>query len=466
MIPRTFHIVTFGCQMNVNDSFWLARELRRRGFMESAPEAAGVVIVNTCSVREKPELKVYNALARLSRAARHTPGAFGVVAGCVAAQLGSEFFKRFPWVRLVAGGDGLPMVPESVERLLAEPGLRLDLTAFTETYEERDAAVEVGAVPSAFVNIMQGCDNFCAYCIVPYVRGRQKSRQPEAVLEECRAWLAAGVREITLLGQNVNAYGLDRSRNRPTLSFAALLRRVAELPGLERLRIVTPHPKDFSEEDVELFGSLSVLCPRLHLPLQAGSDAILSRMGRRYDSRRYVALVDALRRSRPDLALSTDLIVGFPGETEADFQATLRMMERADFMSGFSFCYSDRPGTAASRMADKVPAPVKAERLQRLQALQEELSGRWLRSRVGLRTSVLLEKPAPRQSDGADKSSEERWQGRDPWGDAVNVTLAAGSARPGSLVPVRIVRAGRHSLHAEREEAASQQTAFRQEGAL
>ncbi len=456
MTPRTFHILTFGCQMNVNDSAWLGRELRRRGFVETRPETAGVLIVNTCSVREKPERKVCEALARLRHVSRNTPGAFCVAAGCVAVQLGETLFGRFPQVRLVTGGDGLPMVPDAVERLLREPDLRLDLTAFTESYAERDPAVDTGEVASAFVNIMQGCDNFCAYCIVPYVRGRQKSRRPEAVLEECRAWLAAGVREITLLGQNVNAYGLDGGRRNPHIgSFADLLRRTAELPGLERLRMVTPHPKDFGAEEAALFGELPVLCPRLHLPLQAGSDRVLARMGRRYDGRRYLELVEALRRYRPELALSTDLIVGFPGETEADFQDTLRLMREADFMASFSFCYSDRPGTAASRMPDKIPAEVKAERLQRLQALQDELAGTWLRSRVGVRTTVFLEKPASRQPEPVSGADNVRcWQGRDPWGDTVLVTLDNTGARPGLSVPVRIVRAGRHSLYAEAEDAA------------
>ncbi len=451
MTPRTFHVLTFGCQMNVNDSAWLSRELRRRGLVESPPETAGVLIVNTCSVREKPERKVYQALARLRHASRHTPGAFCVVAGCVAVQLGEALFRRFPQVRLLTGGDGLPLVPDAVERLMREPDLRLDLTAFTESYAERDPAVEAGDVASAFVNIMQGCDNFCAYCIVPYVRGRQKSRRPEAVIEECRAWLAAGAREITLLGQNVNAYGLDGGRRNPQIgSFAELLRRTAALPGLERLRMMTPHPKDFGAEETALFGELPVLCPRLHLPLQAGSDRILARMGRRYDGRRYLELVEALRRSRPDLALSTDLIVGFPGETEADFQDTLRLMREAGFMASFSFCYSDRPGTAASRMPDKLPAEVKADRLQRLQALQDELAGTWLRGRVGVRTTVLLERPASRRPETANGSDDVRWwQGRDPWGDTVLVPTNAADVRPGLSVPVRIVRAGRHSLYAE-----------------
>ncbi len=466
MPVNTFHIITFGCQMNVNDSLWLARSLQRLGFVETPLERARVIILNTCSVRDKPEQKVYSALGRIRHATRKTAGAFAVVAGCVAQQIGTGFFSRFPQVRLVVGSDGLIMAPQAIVRLCKEPELRLDYTDFSEKYLERDPALpeQGGPSPCAFVNIMQGCDNFCAYCIVPYTRGRQKSRTSIAVLDECRAVLDNGAREITLLGQNVNAFGLDRQGERES-SFADLLRRVAELPGLRRLRFVTPHPKDFSSELVALFAELPVLCPRLHLPLQAGSDTVLAGMRRRYDQAGYLRLVDALRQARPDLALSTDLIVGFPGESEEDFQETLRMLDTVSFMSSFSFAYSDRPGTLASRFTGKISAEVKAERLERLQAKQDILSARWLADRVGMETSVLLEgtsrkqfvsvppdreQPRPMACDTdsghTEKGEMESWQGRDPWGDVVNVCLPQGTGQPGVLLPVRVIAAKRHSL--------------------
>ena len=450
MAHGTFHILTFGCQMNVNDSFWLSRSLQRRGFVESALEQAEVVILNTCSVRDKPEQKVYAALGRIKYETRKVPGAFAVVAGCVAQQIGAGFFERFPQVRLVVGGDGLAMAPDAIERLHADPSLRLNLTDFSEVYPERDPALpahgEAGDMPpAAFVNIMQGCDNFCTYCIVPFTRGRQKSRSVAAILDECRSLVDSGAKEITLLGQNVNAYGLDKHAAADT-SFADLLRKVAELPGLARLRFVTPHPKDLSEDVIAMFGEMPNLCPRLHLPLQAGSDRVLARMNRKYDMARDLELVRGLRAARPDIALSTDLIVGFPGETKEQFEETLDAVRTVNFMSSFSFCYSDRPGTAASRHGDKVDPAEKLRRLERLQALQEDLSAAWLRERVGCRTELLLE-GVSRKQDGGDDT--ESWQGRDPWGDAVNVTLPAGAGHAGLLLPVRIVAAKRHSLAAE-----------------
>ena len=443
---RTFHILTFGCQMNVNDSDWLGRALRQRGFVEAPLGEATVTIINTCSVREKPELKVYSALGRVRHETKRTPDAFAVVAGCVAQQIGKEFFDKFPQVRLVTGGDGLAAAPDAIERLCAEPGLKISLVDFSESYPERAAELGDSPVPPvAYVNIMQGCDNYCAYCIVPYTRGRQKSRATGAVLDECRALLGHGAQEICLLGQNVNSFGQDKAGDGTT--FAQLLRQAAALPGLARLRFLTPHPKDFSPEVMAAFGELDNLCPRLHLPLQAGSDTVLRNMGRKYDSSRFLDIVRGLRAARPDMAFSSDIIVGFPGETEEDFLATCRMLEEVGFMSSFSFCYSDRPGTRAELLPDKIPQDVKLERLARLQAKQEELGQRWLQSRQGQDTVVLLEgmsrnAPAAR----SEAALEEHWQGRDPYGATVNVSLAQGVGRVGLLLPVHITTAKRHTL--------------------
>jgi tRNA-2-methylthio-N6-dimethylallyladenosine synthase len=437
-----FHIITFGCQMNVSDSDWLARSLLQRGYAPSSLEEADLVILNTCSVREKPERKVYSALGRIAQATRPNAGTLVALAGCVAQQLGESVFDSFPQVRLVLGSDGLAFAPDAIERLRAEPDTRLCFADFTDSYAERPPAITPGVKPagaSAFVNIMQGCDNFCAYCIVPATRGRPKSRAAGAVLAECRAWLEAGAKEITLLGQNVNAFGRDGADKGE--GFAGLLRQVAALPGLERLRFITPHPKDFSPDLVRAFGELERLCPRLHLPVQAGSDRVLARMGRKYDRAHYLKHVRDLRAARPDMAFSTDIIVGFPGEREEDFQDTLSIVEEAGFMSSFSFCYSDRPGTAAAGMPDKLDAGSKLERLARLQALQERLSGAWLQGRAGSDSVLLLEGASRRAAD-----TGEAWQGRDPYGVVVNIALPAGSATPGDLVPVRISEAKKHSL--------------------
>ena len=441
MRERSYHIITFGCQMNVHDSLWLGRVLQRRGFAEGSLEEAQVVVVNTCSVREKPEQKVMSALGRIRQATNSNPDVLVVVTGCVAQQLGEELFRQ-PQVRLVAGSDGIASAPEAIERLLAEPDRKLSLLDFTSSYEEREEGVRAPSGPVAYVNIMQGCDNFCAYCIVPYTRGRQKSRLTAAVLDDCRKALEDGAREICLLGQNVNAFGRDKHGD--GVSFADLLRQVAALPGLLRLRYVTPHPKDMGPEDVALFGELPNLCPRLHLPLQAGSDAVLVRMGRKYDAARYIELTDALRAARPDIALSTDLIVGFPGESEEDFQQTLALMRRCGFMSSFSFCYSDRPGTRASRFLDKIAPDVQQDRLLRLQALQEELGQAWLDARIGQGTDVLIEGES-RRDDSSD--GLRSWQGRDPYGALIHVGLpSADGDMTGRMVRVRLTEAKKHSL--------------------
>ncbi len=444
-----FHCITFGCQMNVNDSQWIGRALVSRGFQEQSLEEADVVLINTCSVREKPEQKVHSALGRVRQA---NPRAVVGVAGCVAQQLGADLMRRHAQVRLVAGSDGVANVPDAFVRLLAEPDLRLAFVDFTPAFPDRDPCLGPGQTPggpTAFVNIMQGCDNFCAYCIVPYTRGPRKSRSARSVLDECRAWIAQGASDITLLGQNVNVFGQDHlpAAQGDGKAFPDLLRAAAALPGLTRLRFVTPHPRDFSAETVAAFAELPQLCPRLHLPLQSGSDSVLERMGRGYTRARYLDLVARLRAARPDIALSTDVIVGFPGETEAEFAATLDLMEEAGFMSSFSFVYSDRPGTRASAMTDKVPREVGLERLERLQNAQDARSAAWLQSLVGKTTEILLEAPSPRQDlalADAGECAETFWQGRDPWGDAVHVRLAAGA--PGLLTPVAITGAKKHSL--------------------
>ncbi|WP_337529583.1 tRNA (N6-isopentenyl adenosine(37)-C2)-methylthiotransferase MiaB [Desulfovibrio sp.] len=426
----------------MHDSQWLARALEARGFCEAPLEEARVVVVNTCSVREKPEQKVMSTLGRIRQVTGNSPRVLVAVTGCVAQQLGEKLFSR--QVRLVAGSDGISGAPQAIERLLDEPALRLSLLDFTSHYVEREPGADTPSAPVGFVNIMQGCDNFCAYCIVPYTRGRQKSRLTPAILDECRHLLDRGAREITLLGQNVNAFGRDTHGD--GVSFATLLEKVAALPGLKRLRYVTPHPKDMGPEDAAAFANIPQLCPRLHLPLQAGSDAVLKRMGRKYDSARYLELVASLRDARPDIALSTDLIVGFPGETEEDFAATLELMRASDFMSSFSFCYSDRPGTRASRFLDKIAPDVQQDRLLRLQALQEELSQRWLDARVGQECEVLLENASRREA--TDDDSLQSWQGRDIYGALVHVPLPAGD-HTGRLVNARIVEAKKHSLVAE-----------------
>ncbi len=446
-MQQAFHILTFGCQMNFNDSSWLERSFLQRGFVPAPLQEATVIVVNTCSVREKPEQKVYNTLRKIQAETRQTPGAFVVVAGCVAQQIGSGFFEKFPQVRLVCGGDGIKDVPNSVEKLFQDPQLRLCLVDFSQAYPERDAAInKQSSLPVAHVNIMQGCDNYCAYCIVPYTRGPQKSRNSAAILQECQELVAHGTREICLLGQNVNAFGKDDKGD--GTSFASLVTSIAQIAGLERLRFMTPHPKDITLEDIAAFGALPNLCPHIHLPMQAGSDAVLTAMGRKYTAGRFLEIVAALREACPQISFSSDIIVGFPGESEDDFLQTLEMMEKVNYRSTFSFCYSDRPGTRASLMPMKVDAQIMLERLHRLQQKQDSLTEAWLLQREGAQCTVLLESQSKK---GADNTSEVFWQGRDPHGVTVNVPLAPGVGKAGLLVPVRIVQAKKHTLMGQQE---------------
>ncbi|WP_272701357.1 tRNA (N6-isopentenyl adenosine(37)-C2)-methylthiotransferase MiaB [Desulfovibrio sp. Fe33] len=441
-----FHITTFGCQMNVHDSQWLARALESRGWEETGEEDAQVYILNTCSVREKPEQKVYSELGRVAAHLKRDENVFAAVGGCVAQQVGKGFFDRFPFVRLVFGSDGIAGAPNALERIAGGKDDRVALLDFVTLYEEReqpDEPVALGDTRQAFVNIMQGCDNFCSYCIVPYTRGRQKSRTPDAILDECRALIDSGVREITLLGQNVNSFGLDKGG--VGVSFAELLRSVAAIPGLDRLRFTTSHPKDIAEEVVRAFGELPNLCPSLHLPMQAGSDRVLKAMRRKYDIERYLSIVDGLRKARPDISLTTDLIVGFPGETEEDFRQTLEMVERVGFESSFSFKYSDRPGVAAVNMEPKVPAEEASERLLRLQTLQNNITRKCLKNQLGARTDAFIE-GLSRMQDGESIS----WKGRDPAGRIVNVSMEETAGLTGMMVPVEIKEAKKHSLVGER----------------
>ncbi|MBU1001212.1 MAG: tRNA (N6-isopentenyl adenosine(37)-C2)-methylthiotransferase MiaB [Proteobacteria bacterium] len=446
---KTFHITTFGCQMNVHDSDWLARALMARGWRAAPEDEATALIINTCSVRDKPEQKVYSLVGRLEHYCRKDSSKFVAVGGCVAQQVGQGFFERSDHVRLVFGTDQTGQVPESLDRLYRGETQRLAMLDFEEGFKLRKFHLpEDGPVShlpgQAFVNIMQGCDNFCAYCIVPYVRGRQKSRSSEDVLSEVRALAGHGVRELTLLGQNVNSFGLDKQGD--GTSFAQLLFRVAEVPGIRRLRFTTSHPKDLAPEVINAFGELSNLCPTLHLPMQAGSDRILSAMGRGYDMTRYLGLVDALRGVRPGMTLTTDLIVGFPGETEDDFLETLEAVRHVGFESSFSFIYSDRPGTRSVRMTPKVDRDVAQERLLRLQALQDELTAAALQTQVGTESEVLLESPSKKQ-DGGDVMF---WRGRDACGRVVNIPLPAdGGDLAGQLLAVRIQTAKKHSLVGE-----------------
>ncbi len=433
--------------MNVHDSEWLANSLELNGLTPAPIDSSQVVLINTCSVREKPEKKVQSAISRVRQVSRANPEVLVGVLGCVAQQLGSSLFDVSSQVRLVAGPDAITQVPDAIKNLLANNTKTLELCAFNSSYEERKLSQAHLSGPKAYVSIMQGCDNFCSYCIVPFTRGRQKSRKSAAILDEAANRVRTGAKELTLLGQNVNAYGCDKYAD--GCSFADLLSALSKIPGLLRLRYVTAHPKDMRDADITAFATIKTLCPMLHLPLQSGSDRILEKMRRRYTRSEYLKLLKKLRKARPELCFSTDLIVGFPGETEADFQDTLGMVEECGFISSYSFCYSDRPGTRASLFPDKITHEIKLERLQKLQALQEKQSFAWLKSRVGQNTEILLEKPSLRS-----EQNMQLWEGRDPFGITVHVDLTDKLTDQkmkladisGTLLPVEIKEARKHCL--------------------
>ncbi len=447
-MSKSLFIQTIGCQMNVYDSERMAAALRANGYTAAlAPEEADLVIVNTCSVRAKSEQKAFSFLGRLQAAKRRRPGMLVGVAGCVAQQEGARLMARAPHVDLVIGTRAVERLVDMVRRAEAgeRPVVELDLTAPEGDGAAPEPDPARGAV-SRFITIMRGCDNFCSYCVVPHVRGREASRRPEAILDEVRAAVAAGVREITLLGQNVNSYGAKEGLP----SFAELMARVNAVEGLARIRFTTSHPKDLTPELIGAFGRLEKLCPHIHLPVQSGSDRLLDQMNRRYTRAHYLDIVSKLRDSCAQIAVTTDMIVGFPGETRADFEATLDLMRQVQFDSLFAFIYSDRPQAPATLLPDKIPFAEKRERLQELLRFQDTITRSRNAALVGTVQEVMAEGVSKRQATRGGGSAPQ-WTGRTPGNKVVNFTSGdgpggSGGIRPGRLVPVLIERVLAHSL--------------------
>ncbi|HOA91778.1 MAG: tRNA (N6-isopentenyl adenosine(37)-C2)-methylthiotransferase MiaB [Bacillota bacterium] len=398
---KLFAILTFGCQMNVRDSETIKGILESLGYIETDnPDEADLLLFNTCSVRENPERKVYGRIQQY----KEDSGKIIGICGCMVQQ-GAEFEyikNELPQVRLVFGTHNIHELPELLEK--AEEGQRV-----LNVWEDKQEIVE--GLPAkrdqgvkAFVNISYGCNNFCTYCIVPYTRGREKSRTPENIISEVRELAQNGYKEVTLLGQNVNSYGKDLG-----LDFAALLEKVHEVEGIERIRFTTSHPKDLSDRLIAAFKNLPKLCEHLHLPVQAGSDRILKKMNRRYTREQYLELVAKLRDAVPGIALTTDIIVGFPGETEEDFLQTLDIVEKVRYDSAFTFIYSPRKGTPAAEMPDQVDEEVKKERIYRLIDLQNRISGEINQEIVGSTVEVLVEgtsKTDPSRLTGKTRSNK------------------------------------------------------------
>ncbi|HMO29531.1 tRNA (N6-isopentenyl adenosine(37)-C2)-methylthiotransferase MiaB, partial [Enterovirga sp.] len=450
---KTVFVKSYGCQMNVYDAARMADVMASEGYGEArSAEEADLVILNTCHIREKAAEKVYSELGRL-RLLKEEKRAAGrqaeiVVAGCVAQAEGAEIMRRQPAVDAVIG-------PQSYHRLPQLLAAARQATAAVDTeFPADDKFRHLPALSrervrargvSAFLTVQEGCDKFCSFCVVPYTRGAESSRPVAAILDEARRLLDAGVREVTLIGQNVNAYHGEDEAGRPA-TLARLMERLAVLPGLLRLRYTTSHPNDMGEDLVAAHRDLPVLMPYLHLPVQSGSDRILAAMNRRHDASAYRRLIDRIRAARPDIALSSDFIVGFPGESEADFEDTLRLAAEIGFASSFSFKYSPRPGTPAAETGDQVPEEAKSERLARLQARLEADRQAFNRATVGRRLDILVEKPGRHPGQLAGKS---------PYLQAVQVQMDGMAAEIGSVLPVVVTRAGSNSLFAEPAGAAA-----------
>lgn len=428
--------------MNVRDSEIVAQLLTQQGY-RPAPEIseANLIVLNTCAIRAKAEQKMFSFLGSLRTHKEKHPDVKICVLGCVAQQLGDTITKRMAHVDLVVGTQQLYQLPSLLEdprsRVAVELLEDFAIPEIVSPETEPDHPSTQPPSASRFVTIMQGCNNFCAYCVVPYTRGREQSRAKEDIIDEIEQHVARGVKEITLLGQNVNSYGSTNpvTADGSPYSFAHLVRDVAKIPGLRRIRFTTSHPKDLSPELIQCFAELPTLCPHLHLPVQSGSNRILTLMNRRYRREAYLALVETLKIARPDIAITTDIIVGFPGETETDFADTMALLESARFHGSFSFKYSDRAGTSAQSMPDKVEETIKAERLRTFQHRQEKISLEHNQSYIDHIIEVMVE-----------SSRQDSLMGRTGTNHIVHIAPTDTQFSPGELVNVRITHAGPHAL--------------------
>ena len=428
---RSVFIKTFGCQMNAVDSARMLSLMSSAEYRNAATlEEADLVLLNTCSIREKADQKIYSDLGTLRRWKQRRPGRLIGVGGCLAQQDGEVLRERAPHVDIVFGTHNIANLPEMVRR--AERRLPTLAIGMEEGISHWDILphLPTGAV-SAMVAIMQGCDNFCAYCVVPLVRGREVSRPAGDVLSEIRALAVRGVVEVVLLGQNVNSYGKKEGE----IPFPELLRRISGIEGISRIRFITSHPRDLDDRTIRLFEEIETLCPHIHLPLQSGSDRVLAAMGRGYTRGDYLAKIEALRQVRPEMAFSSDFIVGFPGETDDDFRETLAVMGEIRYDSSFSFRFSPRPGTRAAELKEKVDPQEAASRLRRLQELQAAHTWERLSAQVGREITVLVEGKSARDPGMSC--------GRTVCNKTVNFT--PGSAE-GPIRAVLVIGAGTHSL--------------------
>jgi tRNA-2-methylthio-N6-dimethylallyladenosine synthase len=440
-MEKRFFLETFGCQMNVVDSEQIVDLLQGIGYRQvEKPDAADLILLNTCAIRDKAERKVYGHLGRYKPLKAENPSLILGVGGCVAQQEGEKLLSSLPYLDLVFGTHNVHRLAEMVQTV-ERSRVRCHATEFldAETRLKLFPVRSSGDAVTRFVTVMQGCDNFCSYCVVPLVRGREISRPSAQILAEVREFASAGVREVTLIGQNVNSYG---RMGEGELSFAQLLTAVDAIEGIERIRFTTSHPKDLSDDLIDCFGSVKKLCNHIHLPVQSGSDRILQAMNRGYTRAQYLAKVRRLQAVCPDIRVTSDIIVGFPGETEEDFAATLSLMEQVRYADVFSFIYSSRPKTAAARLSNDFDPTVRQARFDRLLALQDGISRSWCELDAGRILEVLVE--------GESRQGGTQLFGRSRGNRIVN--FDGDKSLIGQTVSVQVVRVYRNSHLGKRVE--------------
>ncbi|GLZ34217.1 tRNA-2-methylthio-N(6)-dimethylallyladenosine synthase [Lentzea sp. NBRC 105346] len=440
-MTRSYQIRTFGCQMNVHDSERLAGLLEDAGLSPvSGDEQADVVVFNTCAVRENADNKLYGTLGHLAPLKAANPDMQIAVGGCLAQKDKGEIVRRAPWVDVVFGTHNIGSLPVLLDRARHNREAQVEILDSLETFPSTLPARRDSAY-SGWVSISVGCNNTCTFCIVPSLRGKEKDRRPGEILAEVSALVAEGVLEVTLLGQNVNSYGVEFGDR---YAFGKLLRSCGSIEGLERVRFTSPHPKDFTDDVITAMAETPNVCHSLHMPLQSGSDRLLKEMRRSYRSAKYLDILSRVRSAMPDAAITTDIIVGFPGETDADFEATLDVVRQSRFSSAFTFQYSKRPGTPAASLPDQLPKHVVQERFDRLVALQNEITFELNREQVGRTVEVLVA-----SGEGKRDSETHRMSGRARDGRLVHFAPGDLAIRPGDVIETEVTYAAPHYLVAD-----------------
>ncbi|MBV9097634.1 MAG: tRNA (N6-isopentenyl adenosine(37)-C2)-methylthiotransferase MiaB [Frankiaceae bacterium] len=440
MSPRTYDVRTYGCQMNVHDSERIAGLLEAAGYVKApdGDKAPDVVVFNTCAVRENADNRLYGNLGHLLPTKKANPGMQIAVGGCLAQKDRGTIVKRAPWVDVVFGTHNVGALPTLLERARIEQESQVELLEALDVFPSTLPTRRESAY-RAWVSISVGCNNTCTFCIVPSLRGKERDRRPGEILREIEALVADGVIEITLLGQNVNSYGVEFG---DTKAFGKLLRACGDIDGLERVRFTSPHPRDFTDDVIDAMAETPNVMPSLHMPLQSGSDRVLKAMRRSYRAEKYLGILDRVRAAMPDAAITTDIIVGFPGETDDDFAQTLDVVRAARFAGAFTFQYSKRPGTPAADMAEQVPPDVVAERYQRLVELVDDIAWSENKKLHGATLEVLVA-----EGEGRKDEATQRLSGRAR--DNRLVHLAPCDAQPGDVATVRVTYAAPHHLVAD-----------------